>query len=64
MLTLLSIPSEEAAPFYKESLAAFPDGRVGTHLQAQVMEFDELCAGLPESGTMFRYAERKWRSRK
>jgi hypothetical protein len=60
MLTLPLVPSEEAAPFYKDFLAAFPDGRVGLHLQAQVVELEELCAGLTESGAMFRYAEDKW----
>ena len=60
MLTLSSVPAEEAAPFYKDFLAAFPDGRVGIHLQAQVVELEELCAGLTESGAMFRYAEGKW----
>ena len=60
MLTLSSVPAEEAAPFYKDFLAAFPDGRVGFHLQAQVAELEELCAGLTESGAMFRYAEGKW----
>jgi hypothetical protein len=60
MLTLSSVPAEEAAPFYKDFLAAFPDGRVGIDLQAQVVELEELCAGLTESGAMFRYAEGKW----
>jgi DinB superfamily len=60
MLTLPSVPAEEAAPFYKDFLAAFPDGRVGIHLQAQIVELEELCAGLTESGAMFRYAEGKW----
>jgi hypothetical protein len=45
MLRLSSVPAEEAAPFYKDILAGFPDGRVGIHLQAQVVEFEELCAG-------------------
>jgi hypothetical protein len=44
-LTLSSVPTEEAAPFYREFLAAFPDGRVGIHLEAQVVELEELCAG-------------------
>ena len=60
MLKLSSVPVEEAAPFYKEFLAAFPDGQVGIHLQAQAAELDALCAGLTESGAMFRYAEGKW----
>ena len=60
MLTLSSVPAEEAGPFYKDYLAAFPDGRVGIHLQAQVVELEELCAGLTETGAMFRYAEGKW----
>lgn len=58
--TLSSVPPEEAAPFYKDFLAAFPNGQVGAHLQAQAAELDELCAGLTESGAMFRYAEDKW----
>ena len=60
MITLSSVPAEEAAPFYKDFLAAFPDGRVGIHLHAQAVELEELCAGLTEPGAMFRYAERKW----
>ena len=60
MLTLSSVPAGEAAPFHRDFLAAFPDGRVGLHLQAQVVEIEELCAGLTESGAMFRYAEKKW----
>jgi hypothetical protein len=60
ILTLSSVPPEEAAPFYKDFLAAFPDGQVGVHLPAQVAELEELCAGLTESGAMFRYAEGKW----
>jgi hypothetical protein len=59
-LRLPSVPPEEAAPFYKDFLAAFPDGQVGAHLQAQIAELDELCAGLTESSAMFRYAEGKW----
>jgi hypothetical protein len=59
-LTLSAVPAEEAAPFYESFLAAFPDGRVGIHLQAQAVELDRLCAGLTESGAMFRYAEGKW----
>jgi DinB superfamily len=58
--TLPQVPSHEAAPFYGEFLAAFPDGRVGAHLQAQLSELDGLCAGLSESGAMLRYAEGKW----
>jgi hypothetical protein len=54
MLTLSSVPAEEAAPFYKDFLAAFPDGRVGIHLQAQVVELEELCAGLTESVFAYR----------
>ena len=60
MLTLSSVPAEEAAPFHRDFLGAFPDGRVGTHLQAQAVELEELCAGLTESGAMFRYADGKW----
>jgi len=60
LLTLPSVPVEEAAPFYEGFLAAFPDGRVGIHLQAQAVELEDLCAGLSESGAMFRYAEGKW----
>lgn len=60
MLTLPRVPPEEAAPFYAPFLAAFPDGRVGEHLQAQVSELEALCAGLSESDGMFRYAEGKW----
>ena len=60
MLTLPQVPHEEAAPFYKDFLAAFPDGRVGIHLQTQAVVLEELCAGLTESGAMFRYAEGKW----
>ena len=60
MLTLSSVPPEEAAPFYRDFLAAFPDGRVGTRLQTQAVEIEELCAGLTESGAMFRYDEGKW----
>jgi hypothetical protein len=59
-LTLPSVPPDEAAPFYRGFLAAFPDGQVGAHLQAQIAELQELCAGLTESGAMFRYAEGKW----
>jgi hypothetical protein len=59
-LTLTSVPPDEAAPFYKEFLAGFPDGQVGAHLGAQVAELEELCAGLTESGAIFRYAEGKW----
>jgi hypothetical protein len=33
---------------------------VGGHLQAQASELEALCAGLSESGAMFRYAEGKW----
>ena len=60
MLMLPQVPPEEAAPFYEPFLVAFPDGRVGVHLQAQVSELEALCAGLSESGAMFRYAEGKW----
>ena len=59
-LTLSAVPAEEAAPFYKDFLAAFPDGRVGIHLQTQVVELEEVCTGLTESGAMLRYAEGKW----
>ena len=59
-LTLSAVPVEEAAPFYEDFLAAFPDGRVGIHLQSQVVEIEGLCAGLTESDAMFRYAEGKW----
>ena len=60
MVTLPQVPPDEAAPFYGPFLAMFPDGRVGMHLQAQASELETLCAGLSESGAMFRYAERKW----
>jgi hypothetical protein len=60
MLTLPQVPPEEAAPFYAPLLAMFPDGRVGAHLQTQASELEALCAGLGESGAMFRYAEGKW----
>jgi len=43
-LTLARVPAEEAAPFYGDFLAAFPDGRVGTHLEAQAFELEALCA--------------------
>lgn len=59
-LTLPPPPPEEAPQFYKDFLAAFPDGRVGMHLQKQAVELEALCAGLSESGAMFRYAEGKW----
>jgi hypothetical protein len=59
-LTLLAVPPDEAAPFFEDYLAVFPDGRVGAHLQAQVGELEELCADVSESGAMFRYAEGKW----
>jgi hypothetical protein len=54
MLTLPQVPPDEAAPFYQDFLAAFPDGRVGIHLQAQAAELEALCAGLSESSAMFR----------
>lgn len=60
MLTLSAVPPEEAGPFYRDYLAAFPDGRVGMHLQAQVSEIDELCDGLSDRAAMFSYAEGKW----
>ena len=59
-LTLTQVPPEEAASFYGPFLAMFPDGRVGMHLQAQASELEALCAGLSESGAMFRYADGKW----
>jgi len=59
-LILPRVPADEAAPVYAEFLAAFPDGRVGMHLQAQAGELADLCAGLSESGAMFQYAEGKW----
>jgi hypothetical protein len=59
-LTLSSVPAEEAAPFYQDFLTAFPDGQVGIHLQQQIVELQGLCAGLTESGAMFRYAQGKW----
>jgi len=59
-VNLPQVPVEEAAPFYAEYLASFPDGRVGTHLQAQAGELEGLCAGLGESDAMFRYAAGKW----
>jgi hypothetical protein len=33
---------------------------VGIYLQQHVVELEELCVGLTESGAMFRYAEGKW----
>ena len=60
MLTLPQVAPEEAAPFYAPYLVACPDGRVGMHLHAQAGELEALCAGLSESGAMFRYAEGKW----
>ena len=59
-LVLPRVPVEEAAPFYRTFLAAFPDGCVGMHLEQQVEELEALCGGLDESGAMFRYAEGKW----
>ena len=59
-LTLSRVPPDEAAPFYGEYLAAFPDGRVADHLQAQARQLEGLCASLGESGALFRYAEGKW----
>jgi len=40
MLTLSSVAAEEATPFYEDFLAAYLDGRVGIHLQAQVVELE------------------------
>ena len=60
MLTLTKPPPEEAAPFYAPFLEAFPDGRVGAHLEAQAHELEALCGGLDEPGAMLRYAEGKW----
>lgn len=59
-LTLPQVSADEAAPFYREFLAAFPDGRVGMHLQAQSSELEALCAGLSESAASFQYAPGKW----
>lgn len=59
-LVISRVPPDEAAPFYGDFLAAFPDGRVGTHLQSQALELEALCSGLSDSGAMFRYAEGKW----
>jgi len=59
-LILPNVPAEEAAPFYRDFLAAFPDGHVDSHLRAQVSELEAQCAGLTESRAMFRYAEGKW----
>jgi hypothetical protein len=59
-LILLSVPAEEAAPFYRDFLAAFPGGRVGSHLQTQVSELQSLCGSLSEPAAMFRYAAGKW----
>jgi len=59
-LILPSIAADEAAPFYRDFLAAFPDGHVGFHLQAQISDLNALCAGLSDSEAMFRYAEGKW----
>ncbi len=54
------VPADEAAPVYAEFLAAFPDGQVGRHLQAQIVELEQLCASLTDADAMFRYAEGKW----
>jgi uncharacterized protein (TIGR02246 family) len=59
-LLLPTGPAEEAAPFYRDFLAAFPDGRVGLHLQTQVPELRALCGRLSDSEAMFRYANDKW----
>ena len=59
-LTLPQVPPEEAAPFYGEFLAAFPDGRVAIRQQGQVSELERLCDGLSEPGALFQYAEGKW----
>jgi len=62
-MTKLMLPQaapDEAAPFYGEFLSAFPDGRVGMHLEAQASELAGLCTGLSESGAMFQYASGKW----
>jgi len=58
-LVLAQVPADEAAPFYAEFLAAFPDGRVGEHLDAQVGQLDALC-GLLQWRAAFRYEEGKW----
>ena len=60
MLTLPQVPPDEAAPIFGHELAMFPDGQVGLHLERQARELEALCAGLSESGAMFRYAEGKW----
>jgi DinB family protein len=60
ILTLPRVSPGEAAPFYEDFLAAFPDGQVGAHLRAQAAELDDLCGNLSESDAMFRYAEGKW----
>jgi hypothetical protein len=44
MLKLSSVPAEEAAPFYKDFLAAFPDGQVGIHLQFDLRTVEELVS--------------------
>ena len=59
-LMLPLVTPDEAGPYYKAFLEAFPDGCVGDHLQAQTSELERLCAGLSESGALFRYAEGKW----
>jgi hypothetical protein len=60
MLTLPRVLPDEAAPFYRPYIAACPDGQVGIRLESQTRELEELCAGLTESGAMFRYADGKW----
>ena len=64
LLTLPAVPAEEAAPFYTDFLAAFPDGRVGLHLQSQIVELEELCAGLTNQGRCFATLKGSGRSRK
>ena len=60
MLTLPPVPADEAAPFYATYFAACPDGPIGVNLRAQTAELESLCAGLSETGAVFRYAEGKW----
>lgn len=59
-ITLIPPPPEEAAPFYERFLGAFPDGRVGFHLQQQISELQRLCTELDEETALFCYQPGKW----
>jgi hypothetical protein len=59
-LRLPRVSVEEAAPVYRDYITAFPDGKVGLHLQEQIREIESLCGGLTDEEAMFRYAEGKW----